>query len=58
MMAKQYQGKPVRNSRPAREGDDGFVKDTGQVVVTLEDGSEKTVKGNEVTDKPTEGGQQ
>jgi hypothetical protein len=56
-MAKQYQGKPIRNSRPAREGDDGFVKDTGQLVVTLEDGTEKTVKGNEVTDKPTEGGQ-
>jgi hypothetical protein len=57
MMAKTYQGKPIRNSRPAREGDDGFVKDTGQVVVTLEDGTEKTVKGGEVTDKPTEGGQ-
>jgi hypothetical protein len=57
MMAKQYQGKPIRNSRPAREGDDEFVKDTGQVVVTLEDGTEKTVKGSEVTDKPTEGGQ-
>ena len=56
-MAKTYQGKPIRNSRPAREGDDGFVKDTGQVVVTLEDGTEKTVKGGEVTDKPTEGGQ-
>jgi hypothetical protein len=57
MMAKLYQGKPIRNSRPAREGDDGFVKDTNQVVVTLEDGTEKTVKGGEVTDKPTEGGQ-
>ncbi len=56
-MAKHYQGKPIRNSRPAREGDDGFVKDTGQVVVTLEDGTEKTVNGGEVTDKPTEGGQ-
>jgi hypothetical protein len=57
MMAKQYQGKPVRSWRPAREGDDEFVKDTGQVVVTLEDGTEKTVEGSEVKDKPTEGGQ-
>lgn len=56
-MAKQYQGKNIRSHRPAREGDDEFVKDTGQVVVTLEDGTEKTVKGSEVTDKPTEGGQ-
>jgi hypothetical protein len=52
MMAKQYQGKPVRNSRPAREGDDGFVKDTDQIVVTLDDGSEKTVNRSEVTTAP------
>jgi hypothetical protein len=51
-MAKQYQGKPVRSSRPARQGDDGFVKDTDQVVITLDDGTEKTVKSSEVTDKP------
>ena len=52
MAGKVYQGKTVRSSRPAREGDAGFVKDSGQVVVTLDDGTEKTVKGSEVTDKP------
>jgi hypothetical protein len=52
MMAQQstYQGKNVR-VRDAREGDPGFVKGTDQVVVTLDDGTEKTVKRSEVTTK-------
>jgi hypothetical protein len=46
-----YQGKPIRNSRPAKEGDEGFQKDGGedQVVVTLQDGSEKCVPKKEVS---------
>jgi hypothetical protein len=50
-MAQQYQGKNVRNVREARDGDDGFVKGTDQVVVTLDDGTEKTVRRSEVTTK-------
>jgi hypothetical protein len=53
MMAQQstYQGKNVR-VRDAREGDPGFVKGSAdQVVVTLDDGTEKTVKRSEVTTK-------
>jgi hypothetical protein len=52
MMAQQtqYQGKNV-HVRDAREGDPGFVKGTDQVVVTLDDGTEKTVKRSEVTTK-------
>jgi hypothetical protein len=49
-MAKQYQGKNVRNVRDARQGDKGFVENTDQVVVTLDDGTEKTVKRGEVTE--------
>jgi hypothetical protein len=57
-MAQTYQGKNIRSQRPAREGDEGFVKGTDQVTITLDDGSEKTVKRSEVSDKPaTEGGQ-
>jgi hypothetical protein len=51
MMAQQYQGKNIRTVRDAREGDPGFAKGTDQVVVTLEDGTEKTVKRSEVTTK-------
>lgn len=50
-MAQKYQGKNVRSTREAREGDAGFVKNTDQVVVTLDDGTEKTAKRSEVTDE-------
>jgi hypothetical protein len=52
MMAQQqqYQGKDVQ-VREAREGDKGFVKGTDQVVITLEDGTEKTVKRSEVQER-------
>jgi hypothetical protein len=49
-MAQQYQGKNVRSVRDARAGDKGFVEHTDQVVVTLDDGTEKTVKRSEVTE--------
>jgi hypothetical protein len=48
-MSMQYQGKNVRSLRDAREGDQGFVKDGDQVIITLDDGTEKTVKRREVT---------
>jgi hypothetical protein len=51
MMAQQYQGKNIRTVRDAHEGDPGFQKGTDQVVVTLDDGTEKTVKRSEVTTK-------
>jgi hypothetical protein len=45
-----YQGKQVK-SRPARQGDKGFDQAKGeQVVITLPDGSEKTVATAEVTE--------
>lgn len=48
-MAMQYQGKNVRNLRDAQRGDQGFQDGQDQVVVTLDDGTEKTVKRSEVT---------
>lgn len=50
-MAATYQGKPVTVVRPARKGDQGFAEDTDQVVVKLEDGTEKTVKRTDVQDQ-------
>ena len=46
---QQYQGKDVRDVRPANAGDPGFAANTDQVVITLADGSQKTVKRSEVT---------
>jgi hypothetical protein len=50
-MAQQYQGKNVRNVRDAQKSDQGFQEGQDQVVVTLDDGTEKTVKRSEVTNK-------
>jgi hypothetical protein len=50
-MAQTYQGKNVKSVRDARDGDEGFVRGTDQVVITQEDGTEKTVKRSEVTTK-------
>lgn len=50
-MAKQYQGKNVRNVRDARAGDAGFQQGGDQVVVTLDDGTEKVVKRTDVTEQ-------
>jgi hypothetical protein len=44
-----YQGKPIRSSRPAKEGDEGFEKGgEDKVIVTLQDGTEKCVDKKEV----------
>jgi hypothetical protein len=48
-MAQQYQGKNVRSVRDAKQGDKDFQEGGDQVVITLDDGSEKTVKRHEVT---------
>jgi hypothetical protein len=50
-MASTYQGKPVTVVSPARKGDEGFDEDIQQLVVKLEDGSEKTVARREVQDQ-------
>jgi hypothetical protein len=48
-MAQQYQGRDIKSQREARDGDPGFQKGTDQVVITLADGTEKTVKRSEVS---------
>lgn len=54
-----YRGKPVTVVRSARKGDEGFDEDTDQVVVKLEDGTEKTVARTDVQDTGQQsGGQQ
>ena len=55
MATTTYQGKPVTVVRPARKGDEGFDEEVQQVVVKLEDGTEKTVARKDVQDQ---GGQQ
>jgi hypothetical protein len=51
-MSQTWQGKPVQSSRPAKDGDPGYMKGSvDQVVITLDDGTEKTVKKGEVTEK-------
>lgn len=45
----KYQGKTV-TSRPAREGDQGYDATKDQVVVKTDDGKEKTVPRDEVTE--------
>ena len=47
-MAQQYQGKTISTLRDAHDGDPEFQKGADQVVITLEDGSEKTVKRRDV----------
>lgn len=51
-----YQGKPVTVVRPAREGDEGFDEEIQQLVVKLEDGTEKTVARKDVDDANPQGG--
>jgi len=44
-----YQGQQVRSSRPAKDGDKGFKDDgTEQVIVTMQDGTEKCVPKDDV----------
>lgn len=49
---QQYQGKPVRSCRDARAGDPDYREGGDQVVVTLQDGTERTVRRAEVTEAP------
>lgn len=51
-MAQQYQGQNVTNVRDARQGDPGFVQGQDQVVVTMPDGSQRTVARSEVSGTP------
>ena len=54
-----YQGNPVTVVRPARQGDPDYDKEIQQLVVQLEDGTEKTVARKDVQDdKPQGGGEQ
>ena len=53
-----YQGKQVK-SRPARQGDKGFDQAKGeQVVITMSDGTERTVPKAEVTEQAAGQGKQ
>lgn len=45
----QYQGKPVTIVRDVKKGDAGFDANKDQVVIKLEDGTEKTVLRADVT---------
>lgn len=46
----KYQGKTV-TSRPAKQGDPGFdAAKADQIVVTLENGDEKTVQRSDTTE--------
>lgn len=49
--AHQYQGKDVLSVREAKQGDPIWVQGADQVVVTFADGSEATVKRNEVLER-------
>ena len=54
-----YQGKPVTVVRPARKDDPDFDEEIQQLIVKLEDGTEKTVARRDVQeDKPQQGGGQ
>jgi len=46
-----YQGKPVTVVRPVRKGDQEFDEDIDQLVIKLEDGSEKTVERKDVQEQ-------
>ncbi len=48
-MPQQYQGKNVKTIRNARQGDQDYQDGQDQVVVTLDDGTQKTVRRSEVS---------
>lgn len=52
-MRKVYQGKTVTVVRDARSGDSGFdnTNPSDQLLIKLEDGSQRVVKRTEVTDQ-------
>ena len=54
---QQYQGKAVRSQREAKQGDPGFSQGQDQIVITLEDGTEKVVRRSELQQGSGSGGQ-
>lgn len=46
-----YQGKPVYNMRPASQKDKSSAGEPDQVIIMLEDGTDKTVNRSEVRQK-------
>lgn len=48
-MQQQYQGKPVTVVRDAQQGDQGFDQSQDQVLIRLDNGTEKVVQRGEVT---------
>jgi hypothetical protein len=51
MPSQTYQGKPVQSVRDAKQGDPGFQQGQDQVVISMPDGTEKTVARNEIKDQ-------
>lgn len=49
---QKFEGKLVKKLRDAKAGDPNFMADTDQVVVTLDDSTERTVRRNELTETP------
>lgn len=49
---QQFDGKLVKKLRDATIGDAFFMEGTDQVVVSLDDGTERTVRRSELTELP------
>jgi hypothetical protein len=49
---QQFQGKLVTKLRDATIGDAFFMEGSDQVVVTLDDGTEQTIRRRELTEVP------
>jgi hypothetical protein len=49
---QQFEGKLVKKMRDAKSSDPNFMENTDQVVITLDDGAERTVRRNELTEVP------
>jgi hypothetical protein len=49
---QQFEGKPVKKLRDAKAGDPNWMEGTDQVIIALDDGTERTVRRNELTEAP------
>jgi hypothetical protein len=49
---QQFEGKLVKKMRDATIGDAFFMEGTDQVVVSLDDGTERTVRRKDLTEVP------
>ena len=49
---QKFEGKLVKKLRDAKASDPNFMADTDQVVVTLDDGTEHTVRRSELVEAP------